>query len=66
VAGIFDLTLANMLPKGLRALGYNLNLDIIIFPIYTRTIKGLRCLKYNVPALNIGFIGVDNRSINRN
>jgi hypothetical protein len=50
VTGISDLALPNMLPEGLGALRYNLNLDIVVFPIYTRTVKGLRCLKYNVPA----------------
>jgi hypothetical protein len=31
VASISDLALPDMLPEGLRALGYSLNLDIIVF-----------------------------------
>jgi hypothetical protein len=66
VAGVSDLALPNMLPEGLRALRCGLNPDIVVFPIYTRTVKGSRCLKCNVPAPDVGFIGVDGRSVNRN
>jgi hypothetical protein len=54
VAGVSDLALPDMLPKGLGALGYGLNPDIVVFPICARTVKGLRCLKCNVPAQDVG------------
>jgi hypothetical protein len=46
VAGVSNLTLPNMLPEGLGALRYGLDLDIVeFFPYYTRTVKVLKVLK---------------------
>jgi hypothetical protein len=64
VAGVSDLALPDMLPEGLRALRCGLNPDIVEFFLFILGPLGfLRCLKYNVLAQDIGYIGVDGGSI---
>jgi hypothetical protein len=58
VAGVSDLALPDILPEGLGALGYGLDPDIVGFFYYTRTVRVLRCSKCNVPAQDVGYIGV--------
>jgi len=47
---VSNLALPIILLKGLGALGYSHNPDIIVFLLVTRTIKGIRCLKCNALA----------------
>jgi hypothetical protein len=58
MVGVSDLALPAMLPKGLGALGYGLDPDIVVFLLELGPSMVLRCLKCNAPAQVIMAIGV--------